>query len=455
LIHTFSSCGCNLALDVGSGALHALDAVAWDALRLRERGAADEDILRALAPAHSREALAEALAELDALCAQGSLGAPDDCRDVDRDAISEGAGLVKAMCLHAAHDCNLRCAYCFADAGDFHLAGRGLLSFKVGKAALDWLVARSGGRRTLEVDFFGGEPLMNFPVVRRLVAYGRTLEAASGKRFLFTITTNGLALDDENMGFIVREMHNLVLSIDGRPEVHDRMRPTVGGRGSYASVAPKALALARKRGQRQYYVRGTYTAYNLDFAEDVLALADAGFEQISVEPVVTDPANPFALTADMLPALEAEYERLARIYLERRVGGRWFNFFHFVVDLSGGPCLKKRLLGCGAGNEYVAVTPTGDIYPCHQFVGREGYRMGSVLSGDFDKSIQRMFAANHVLNKPACGSCWAKFLCSGGCAANAQAFHGTIREPYELECALQRKRLECAMAIWAVEHAET
>jgi len=244
-----------------------------------------------------------------------------------------------------------------------------------------------------------------------------------------------------------------VLSIDGRPEVHDRMRPTVNGRGSYALAAPKALELARRRGHRQYYVRGTYTAYNLDFGQDVLALADAGFEQLSIEPVVTDPANPWALTAGMLPALEAEYEGLARIYLKRRAEGRGFHFFHFMVDLSGGPCLKKRLLGCGAGNEYVAVTPAGEIYPCHQFVGRAGYRMGSVLEGGFDSAMRRDFAANHVLNKPACGGCWAKFLCSGGCAANAQAFHGNIRQPYEMECALQRKRLECAMAIWAVEQA--
>jgi len=451
LIHLFSSCGCNLALDVGSGALHALDTIAFEALRLREQGYADEDILSVLAVAHCHETVAEALAELDELCAQGLLDAPDDCPDVDKNAIGAGAGLVKAMCLHAAHDCNLRCAYCFADTGDFHLAERGLLSFEVGKAALDWLVARSGSRRTLEVDFFGGEPLMNFAVVRRLVAYGRMLEEPRGKRFLFTLTTNGLALNDEIMDFINREMHNVVLSIDGRQEVHDRMRPTPNGGGSYGLVAPKALELARRRGQKQYYVRGTYTAYNLDFGEDVLALADAGFEQLSIEPVVADPANPYALTPDMIPALEAEYERLARLYLHRRAEGRWFNFFHFMVDLSGGPCLKKRLLGCGAGNEYVAVTPKGDIYPCHQFVGREGFRMGSVLDGSFDAAMQRTFAANHVLSKPTCAGCWAKFLCSGGCAANAHAFHGNIGEPYELECALQRKRLECAMAIWAVE----
>ncbi|MCL2812675.1 MAG: thioether cross-link-forming SCIFF peptide maturase [Clostridia bacterium] len=451
MIHTFSSCGCNLALDVGSGALHALDTVAFEALRLREQGHADGDIVSVLASAHSQETVTEALAELDELYAQGLLGTPDDCHDMDKDAISQGAGLVKAMCLHAAHDCNLRCAYCFADTGDFHLGERSLLSFEVGKAALDWLVARSASRHTLEVDFFGGEPLMNFSVVRRLVEYGRTLEEPNGKRFLFTITTNGLALNDENMDFINREMHNVVLSIDGRPQVHDRMRPTVNGSGSYGLVTPKALELARRRGHKQYYVRGTYTAYNLDFGQDVLALADAGFEQLSIEPVVADPANPYAITADMAPALEAEYECLARVYLERRAEGRWFNFFHFIVDLSGGPCLKKRLLGCGAGNEYVAVTPTGDIYPCHQFVGREDFRMGSVLDGTFDGAMQRVFAENHVLNKPACDGCWAKFLCSGGCAANAYAFHGNIREPYELECALQRKRLECAMAIWTIE----
>ncbi len=450
MVHTFHSCGYNLAMDVGSGALHALDAVAWEALRLREQGMPDAAIVEALAPAYPREEVAEVLAELGELYEQGLLGAPDDCSGID---MGEGAGVVKAMCLHAAHDCNLRCAYCFASTGDFHMQSRSLLSFEVGKAALDWLVAHSGHRHTLEVDFFGGEPLMNFPVIRQLVDYGRSLEAQHGKRFLFTTTTNGVALNDEIMSFLNEEMHNVVLSLDGRPEVHDRMRPTVNGRGSYELIAPKALELVRRREQQRYYVRGTYTAYNLDFGEDVLALADAGFEQLSIEPVVTDPANPYAITPDMIPALSEEYERLAGIYLERRAKGKWFNFFHFMVDLPGGPCLKKRLLGCGAGNEYVAVTPEGDLYPCHQFVGREGYRMGSVMDGSFDGEMQRVFAGNHVLTKPKCSTCWAKFFCSGGCAANAQAFHGDIHQPYEMECALQKKRLECAMAIWVAERS--
>ena len=438
-----------MALDVNSGAVHVLDEMAWETLRLREEHMPREAILAALGERFGAQTIAEVLDELDELTAQGQLNAPDDTADID---LTPTPGVVKAMCLHAAHDCNLRCAYCFAATGDFHMAHRSLLSLEVGKRALEWLVAHAGHRHTLEVDFFGGEPLMNLPVVQQLVAYGRELERAHGKRFLFTITTNGVALDDESIAFINREMHNVVLSIDGRPEVHDRMRPTANGKGSYALVAPKALQLAQARGQQRYYVRGTYSAYNLDFGNDVLYLADAGFEQLSIEPVVADPAHPWALTEDMVPALTDEYERLARLYLARRAQGQWFNFFHFMVDLSGGPCLKKRLLGCGAGNEYVAVTPEGDIYPCHQFVGREGFRMGNVADGTWDAAMQRRFAENHVLNKPRCAGCWARYFCSGGCAANAHAFHGDIREPYEMECHLQRKRLECALAVWAAEH---
>jgi uncharacterized protein len=449
LVHTFTSCGQYLALDVGSGALHALDATAFAALRLRLDGAPDDDIAVALTSTAPQAEVREALAELDELWASGQLGSPDGYEDV---ALTAAGGAVKAMCLHAAHDCNLRCAYCFAATGDFHLR-RCLMPLETGKAALDWLVAHAGRRRQLEVDFFGGEPLLNFPVVRDLVAYGRQLETRTGKRFQFTITTNGVALDDEITAFINREMNNVVLSIDGRPQVHDRMRPAPNGKGSYAIVVPKALRLANLRGQQRYYVRGTFSAHNLDFGNDVLYLADQGFEQLSVEPVVADPAVDYAITPAMLPRVLDEYESLARAYVARRASGKWFNFFHFMLDLSGGPCLKKRLTGCGAGNEYVAVTPEGDIYPCHQFVGRAGYRMGSVLDDTFDTAMQANFAHNHVLNKPACRSCWARFFCSGGCAANAQAFHGDIRTPYELECAMQRKRLECAMAIWAIERS--
>ena len=446
MIHTFTSCDRHFALDVGSGAVYALDRPAWEALSLRAQGMPNEEIQRQLTPVYGEE-IAEMLAEFDQLAAEGQLDAPDDYADLEM----QTGGVVKAMCLHAAHDCNLRCAYCFAATGDFCMGERCLLSYEVGAKALEWLIAHAGNRHTLEVDFFGGEPLMNFPVVKQLVAYGRELERIHNKRFLFTTTTNGTLLNEEIIDFLNREMHNVVLSIDGRPQVHDRMRPTAGGRGSYELIAPRALELVRQRGGDRYYVRGTYTAYNQDFGNDVLALADAGFEQLSIEPVVTDPANPYALTPEMVPALCAEYERLAGIYLARRASGKWFNFFHFMVDLAGGPCLKKRLLGCGAGNEYVAVTPEGDLYPCHQFVGRPAFRMGSVLDGTFDTEMQHRFAENHVLNKPKCGQCWAKFFCSGGCAANAQAFHGDIAEPYEMECALQRKRLECAMAIWAIE----
>ena len=452
MIHTFTSCGKYMALDVGSGAVHALDEMAYDALRLYEQGTALEDIRAQLQGKYDAKELDETLGEIAQLIEAGQLDSDDDYASVD---VAADPGVVKAMCLLVTQDCNLRCKYCFASAGEYHMHGSRLMSLETGKRALDWLVQKSGKRRSLEVDFFGGEPLMNFDVVRELVAYGRSLEQTHDKQFKFTITTNAVALTDEMIDFFNREMHNVVLSIDGRPEVHDRMRPTPNGKGSYELMAPKALRLAKARGQRDYYVRGTYSAYNLDFANDVLHLADLGFEQISVEPVVADPACGYALTEDMLPALRDEYERLARIYVQRRrEPGKWFNFFHFMVDLKGGPCLKKRLTGCGAGNEYVAVTTDGDIYPCHQFVGREGYRMGSVLDGSFDANIQRMFAENHVLNKEKCSKCWARFYCSGGCAANAQAFSGNIRTPYDMECELERKRLECAMAIYAVEHED-
>lgn len=449
MIHTFIAVGQPMALDVGSGAVHAIDQLAYDALQLWEEKS-PEEIASALCGKYAEKEIREVIGELQELERMGQLNAPDDYSQVEL----HKPGVVKAMCLHAAHDCNLRCQYCFAGTGDFAMGKRCLLSYETGKAALDWLVAKSGKRVNLEVDFFGGEPLMNFPVVKRLVAYGRSLEGPHNKRFKFTITTNALALTDEIIDFLNKEMHNVVLSIDGRPEVHDRMRPTVNGKGSYALIAPKALKLAKSRGDKEYYVRGTYTGYNKDFSRDVLYLADQGFEQLSIEPVVADPACAYALKEEDVPALRKEYEKLARAYYQRRKSGKWFNFFHFMIDLEGGPCLRKRLTGCGAGNEYVAVTPEGDIYPCHQFVGREGYRMGSVLDGTFDETIQDAFAKNHVLNKEKCRACWARFFCSGGCAANAQAFHGDISKPYDLECQLERKRLECAMALNAMERAD-
>ena len=450
MIHTFKAVGQPMMLDVGSGAVHAIDQTAYDVLSLWNDHT-PEDIVQTLSDRYDREELEEVVAELRQLEALGALNAPDDYRDIEL----QEPGVVKAMCLHAAHDCNLRCKYCFAATGDFCMGERKLLPFEVGKAALDWLVEKSGKRVNLEVDFFGGEPLMNFPVIKRLVEYGRSIEKEKNKHFKFTTTTNCVAMTDEIMDFLNKEMDNVVISMDGRPEVHDRMRPTANGKGSYELIAEKAQRFAEKRGQKQYYVRGTFTGYNKDFGNDVLFLADQGFEQISVEPVVTDPGCEYALKEEDLPQIMAEYDRLAQIYLDRRANGKWFNFFHFMIDLAGGPCLRKRLTGCGAGNEYVAVTPDGEIYPCHQFVGRDGFRMGSVLDGSFDREIQKKFAANNVLSKEKCRDCWARFFCSGGCAANAHAFHGDISQPYDLECQMERKRLECAMAIYAKEHGKT
>jgi len=446
MLHCFRALGVNMALDVSSGAVHVLDDMALEALFAIERGGDPRAALSGRYPDGEIDAL---LGEIAALCEEGALLTEHDYSRLP----IEKSGIVKAMCLHAAHDCNLRCKYCFASTGDFR-GDRALLPLETGKRALDWLVAHSGNRHQLEVDFFGGEPLMNFEVVRELVDYGRELEKAHGKHFLFTITTNAIGLTDERIEFLNREMHNVVLSLDGRREVHDFMRPTASGKGSFDLALEKAKKLVNLRGDGQYYVRGTYTARNLDFGNDVLALADEGFEQLSIEPVVLSKDSPFALTEAMLPEILAEYDRFAKLYLERRRSGPWMNFFHFMVDLDGGPCVKKRVKGCGAGNEYVAVTPEGDIYPCHQFVGRPGYRMGSVLTGEFDAEMQMRFAENNLLAKEKCSDCWARFFCGGGCAANAEAFNGDIAKPYDMECALERKRLEIAMAIYAIEHMQ-
>ncbi len=447
MIHLFQALDQAIALDVGSGAVHALDALSRDVLSLL---LADEktDIPLALEGKYPAEDIKEVLAELHQLKEMGYLDASDNY-----DGVSPiGGDIVKAMCLHVAHDCNLRCKYCFADTGEFHMQSRSMLDVETGKKALDWLVAHSGNRKNLEVDFFGGEPLMNFGVLKELVAYGRTLEAPNKKIFKFTTTTNAVAMTDEVMDFLNKEMDNVVISVDGRKEVHDRMRPTPNGKGSYDLIMEKAKEFVRRREGQRYYLRGTFTKYNLDFAKDVLHLAKEGFEQLSIEPVVTSPCNDYAILEEDLPRVYEEYESLGRTYVEmRKHDDQWFNFFHFTVDLAGGPCLKKRLTGCGAGNEYVAVTPEGDIYPCHQFVGRDGMKMGSVLDGSFDLTLRDRFASNHVLSKEKCSECWARFYCSGGCAANAHAFNGDISKPYEMECKLEQKRLECALAIYAIE----
>ncbi len=466
MIHQYKNNGYNIVLDVNSGSVHVVDDIVYDVLPVIEKFLAEgvtekaviierlgqekksvmERIGQEKNPA-SEEQLAEAVEEILELRDAGMLFTEDIYEKYIAD-FGERETVVKALCLHIAHDCNLACQYCFAEEGEYH-GRRALMSFEVGKAALDFLVANSGNRVNLEVDFFGGEPLMNWDVVKLLVEYGRSIEKEHNKKFRFTLTTNGVLLNDEILEFANREMGNIVLSIDGRKEVNDRMRPHRGGQGSYEEIVPKFQKVSESREQMNYYVRGTYTRYNLDFAEDVKHLADLGFEQISVEPVVAGPEDEYALQEEDVPALLAEYDKLALEYLKRRKEGKAFNFFHFMIDLEGGPCVAKRLSGCGSGNEYLAVTPWGDFYPCHQFVGNEEFLMGNVEDGITRSDIRDNFKGCNVYTKEKCRDCFAKFYCSGGCAANSYQFHGNIHDVYDLGCQLQRKRIECAIMIKA------
>lgn len=446
MIHQYRQNGYNIALDVNSGGIHVVDDVTYDLLERLEpplTEAFPEEAAAGLP--YAREELEEAYAELLELFQDGVLFSDDDYEKFAGMMVSAP---IKSMCLHVAHDCNLRCKYCFASTGDFG-HGRKLLDEETGKKAIDFLLTHSKGRHNLELDFFGGEPLMNMDVVKAVVAYARSKEAAYDKKFRFTITTNGVLLDDETIDFVNREMYNVVLSIDGRKKVNDRMRPAPNGKGSYDVILPRFQKFVKARGEGQYYVRGTFTRYNLDFAEDVISLHEAGFDQISVEPVVTDPANDYALTEAELPQIHAEYERLANYLLDRKKRGKGFNFFHFMLDLDQGPCAIKRLRGCGCGNEYVAVTPDGDVYPCHQFVGMEEWKMGSVLDDSLNQEMKERFARANVYSKEACRSCWAKFYCSGGCNANNLQYAGDVLKPHRLSCDLEKKRLECAIMMKA------
>lgn len=453
MIHQYKSNGYNIVLDVNSGSVHVVDDIVYDVIaymvenRLEnEEKAAAYETLR-VKFADSTEELSELVDEIYELKENGMLFA-EDVYEKSIDAFQKRETVVKALCLHIAHDCNLKCRYCFAEEGEYH-GRRALMSFEVGKKALDFLVANSGSRVNLEVDFFGGEPLMNWQVVKELVAYGRSLEEPHHKKFRFTLTTNGVLLTDEVMDFVNKEMSNLVLSIDGRKEIHDLMRPHRGGQGSYDEILPKYKKAAESRNQMNYYVRGTYTRNNTDFSEDVIHLADQGFEQISVEPVVADKKEDYALRMEDVPKLLSEYDRLAQEYIRRKRDGKGFQFFHFMIDLEGGPCVAKRLSGCGSGTEYLAVTPWGDLYPCHQFVGQEEFLMGNVEDGIVRKDIQDKFKACNVYSKKECRDCFAKFYCSGGCAANAWHESGDVNGSYELGCELQRKRVECAIMIKA------
>lgn len=455
MIHQYKNNGYNIVLDVNSGSVHVVDELVYDIIPLVEEeiSAGTEEsriegiVTEKLKGRYTPSDISDALLEVMELKKEGQLYAPDIYENYIID-FKKRETVVKALCLHIAHDCNLACRYCFAEEGEYH-GRRALMSYEVGKKALDLLVKNSGSRVNLEVDFFGGEPLMNWQVVKDLVAYGRSLEKPYHKKFRFTLTTNGVLLNDEVLEFANKEMSNIVLSIDGRKEIHDLMRPFRQGMGSYDLIVPKFQKVAESREQMNYYVRGTFTRNNLDFSKDVAHLADLGFQQISVEPVVAEPTDDYALRQEDIPVLLEEYDKLALELLNRKKEGKPVNFFHFMIDLKGGPCVAKRLSGCGSGTEYLAVTPWGDLYPCHQFVGKEEFLMGNVDEGITRTDIRDEFKTCNVYAKDKCRQCFAKFYCSGGCAANSYNFHGHINDAYDLGCELQRKRIECAIMIKA------
>ena len=453
MIHQYKNNGYNIILDFNSGSVHVVDEIVYDVVaEIVENNLENADqstVLNALNKkfADRTADLPEIIDEIYELKEEGMLFT-EDIYEKSIDAFKNRETVVKALCLHIAHDCNLKCKYCFAEEGEYH-GRRALMSYEVGKKALDFLVANSGSRVNLEVDFFGGEPLMNWQVVKDLVAYGRSLDEPHHKKFRFTLTTNGVLLNDEILEFVNKEMGNIVLSVDGRKEINDRMRPLAGGQGSYDLIIPKFKKVAESRNQTNYYVRGTFTHFNKDFAADVCHLADLGFKQISVEPVVAPESEEYALVEEDIPQILAEYDKLAVEMLKRHKEGKDFNFFHFMIDLQGGPCVYKRLSGCGSGTEYLAVTPWGDFYPCHQFVGQEQFLMGNVDEGITNTKIREEFKACNVYSKEKCKNCFAKFYCSGGCAANSYNFHGNINDTYDLGCELQRKRVECAIMIKA------
>lgn len=448
MIHKYKLGGFNIVLDVNSGGVHIVDEITYNMLDNVEPPFAEkcpEKAMQKLSQFYSVEDIESCYNEIVELYNDGILFSEDD---YEKYANYSVASPVKAMCLNIAHDCNLRCKYCFASTGDFG-KGRKLMTFETGKKAIDFMLEKSLDRKNLELDFFGGEPLMNFDVVKQIVEYARSKEAEYDKKFRFTITTNGLLLDDDKMEFINKEMSNVVLSIDGRKSVNDYMRIRVDGSGCYDKIMPAFKKLVSLRGDKEYYVRGTFTKHNLDFADDVFDLYNNGFDQISVEPVVCEATEDYAITEKELPAIFKEYENLAERILENERKGGKFNFFHFMLDLDQGPCAIKRLRGCGCGNDYVAVTPDGDIYPCHQFVGIEEFKMGNIDEGTFNTEIKSYFSKTHVYTKPECKKCWAKFYCSGGCNANNFQYAGNVHNVHKLSCQLMKKRLECAIMLKA------
>ena len=451
MIHQYRLGGYNIVIDVCSGAIHVVDEVAYDIISLFESNSKD-DILSKIAEKYadrddiSADDISECYNQVCSLKEQGKLFAPDTFASMAGKLKEKTAGVVKALCLHVAHTCNLNCAYCFASQGKYH-GDRAIMSFEVGKQAFDYLIKNSGTRRNLEVDFFGGEPLMNFDVVKQLVAYAREIEKEHNKNFRFTLTTNGLLIDDDVIDFANKEMSNVVLSLDGRKEIHDRYRVDYSGKGSWDRIVPKFQQLVEAREGKNYYMRGTFTHRNPDFLNDIKQMLDLGFNELSMEPVVCAPGDPAELTEDDLPIVLDQYEKLAELMLERNKQGKPFTFYHYMIDLTGGPCIYKRISGCGSGTEYMAVTPWGDLYPCHQFVGDEKFRLGDVWTGVTNTEIQGEFAACNVYAHEECKDCWARLYCSGGCAANAYHSTGSVTGVYEYGCKLFKKRMECAIMV--------
>lgn len=452
MIHKYPFKDNFIVMDVNSGAVHVVNRLVYRLLDYYTSAGSrpDPDDIQALKEEFEGAEILEAMDEIDELINSGMLFTDDS--QITKEMLEERGAVIKAMCLHVAHDCNMACKYCFGDTGAFE-GQRSLMSLETGKKAIDFLLAHSGTRRNLEIDFFGGEPLMNFGVVKQLIAYGREAEKAYKKNIRFTITTNGLLLDDETGDAINESMDNVILSIDGRPGVNDTMRRTVNGRGTYDIVVNNFIKFAEKR-KGTYYVRGTFTRENLDFSEDVKHLVDLGFRNVSVEPVVTDTKLSYALQDEDGEKILAEYDRLTDLYLQYAGEGKEFRFFHFNIDLTQGPCVVKRVSGCGAGTEYVAVSPEGDIYPCHQFVGNKEFMLGNVSEEKFENRLYDRFNSAHIYNKERCRQCWAKFYCSGGCHANAWNINGSILEPYELGCRLEKKRIECAIGIKSLSYEE-
>ena len=454
MVHQYKLNGYNIVLDTCSGSVHVVDEVAYDIIAMYKEKDTSE-IVKYITETYKNEEITEqdvldCIEDVKSLEDAGKLYTPDTYEGMAFDFKNRNT-VIKALCLHVAHTCNLNCEYCFASQGKYH-GERALMSFEVGKRALDFLIENSGTRRNLEVDFFGGEPLMNWDVVKELVAYARVQEKIHNKNFRFTLTTNGMLIDDDVIEFSNREMSNVVLSLDGRPEVHDRLRVDYMGRGSYDTIVPKFQEFVKRRGGKNYYMRGTFTHNNVDFTNDIFHMADLGFTELSMEPVVCAPEDKSALTQEDLPVLFDQYEILAKEMIKRKKEGKPFTFYHYMLDLTHGPCIYKRISGCGSGTEYMAVTPTGDLYPCHQFVGDTKYLLGNIWDGVTNKEIQNEFKLCNAYARPECNDCWAKLYCSGGCAANSYHASGKITGIYEYGCELFKKRIECAVMIQVAEN---